>query len=146
MTNRGVLGVPFAGFDRANNDFASISSSSDLARSSSLAAQAIAQAPDFSLKPQGGVERALRMVLMGHRRPKKGKDTVAGRLNDVTIIATHRIDHQLENRVDDGARFLGIQILLKACGVYDVDEERRDEFALALGHEIQLSRIAYSNS
>jgi len=86
------------------------------------------------------------MILMGNRRPKQGKDTVAGGLNHVAVVPTYRIDHQLENRVDDGARFLGIQILLKAGRVYDVNEERCDEFALAFGHEIQLSRVAYSNS
>src|SRR5262245_56185581 len=146
MSNRGVLGVPFAGLDRANNDFASVNPSSDLERRSPVATEAFAQASDLFLKPQGGVERALRMILMGNRRPKKGKDTVAGRLNDVAVVATYRIDHQLENRVDDGARFFGIQILLEAGRVYDVDEERRDEFALAFGHEIHLSRIAHSNS
>ena len=138
--------MPFAGLDRANNDFATVHASSDLERGSPLATQALAQASDLFLKPQGGVERALRMILMGNRRPKQGKDTVAGGLNDVAVVATHRIDHQLEGRVDDGARFLGIQILLKAGGVYDVDEERRDEFALAFGHKIQPGRIAYGNS
>jgi hypothetical protein len=146
MANRGVLGVPFAGLDRPNNDLPSINPSSYLERRSPLATQAFAQASDLFLKPQRGVERALRMILMGNRCPKQGKNTIAGGLNDVAVVATHRIDHQLENRVDDGARFLGIQILLKAGGVYDVDEERRDEFALAFGHKIQFSRIAYSNS
>jgi hypothetical protein len=146
MTNRGVLCVPFAGFDGANNDFASINPSSDLERRSALATQAFAQASDLFLEPQGGVERALRMILMGNRRPEESKDTVAGGLNDVAVVAMHSIDHQLENRIDDGSRFFGIQILLEAGGVYDVDEERRDEFALAFGHEIQLSGIAYSNS
>ena len=80
MANRGVLGVPFAGLDRANNDFASVNSSSDLERRSPVATETFAQASDLFLKPQRGIERALRMILMGNRRPKQGKDTVAGGL------------------------------------------------------------------
>ena len=135
VTDRRVFSLPVAGLDRTHDDFAGVHASPDLDWRSAFGAQAIAHAPDLVLKPQGRVERTLRMILMRHRRAEQSEDAVARRLNHVTVVAAHRVDHQPERGIDDGSRFFRIEILPKARGVDDVDEERGDELALAFRHE-----------
>ena len=85
------------------------------------------------------------MIFMRHRRAEQSEDAVACRLHHVTVVAAHRVDHQPERRVDDGARFFGIEILLQAGGVDDVDEERGDELALTFRHEALIDRVAHGD-
>ncbi len=70
---------------------------------------------------------------MRDRRPEDRENTVAGRLHDVAVVATHRVDHQLQCRVNNRARFLGVEILLQLGRALDVREQRRDNLALAFG-------------
>ena len=72
---------------------------------------------------------------MGHRRAEQGEDAVAGRLDDMAVVAAHRVDHQPKGRIDDRSGFFGIEILLQACRIDDVDEERGDELPLTLRNE-----------
>ena len=146
MTDRRVFGLPVAGLDRTHDDFAGVHARPDLDRRSSFGAQAIAHAPDLVLKPQGRVERTLRMILMRHRRAEQSEDAVASRLNHVTVVAAHRVDHQPERGVDDGSRFFRIEILPEARRVDDVDEERGDELALTLRHEAVIDRVPDGDS
>jgi len=74
------------------------------------------------------------MVFVRHRRAKQGEDAVAGRLYDVTVIAMHRIDHQLERGIDDDARLFGVELLHQLGRTLDVGEQRRDRLALAVDH------------
>ena len=78
------------------------------------------------------MERALRMVLMGDRRAEQREDAVAGRLHDIAVVAMHRVDHQLQRRVDDRARLLGIEVAHQLGRALDVGEQRRDGLALAI--------------
>ncbi len=55
------------------------------------------------LQTQRGVRRGLRMVFVGRWRPKQRENPIAGRLHDVAVVATDRVDHQLERGVDDDA-------------------------------------------
>jgi hypothetical protein len=43
-----------------------------------------------------------------------------------------RVDHQLERRVDDGARFLRVEVLHQLGRALDVGEQRRDRLALTI--------------
>jgi len=43
------------------------------------------------------------------------------------------VDHQLQCRIDDGARLLGVQLLHRLHRTLDVGEKRGDRLALALG-------------
>ena len=54
------------------------------------------------------------MVLVRDRRAEQREDPVAGDLHDVAIVAVDRVDHQLECRIDNRARFFGIEILLSS--------------------------------
>ena len=44
-------------------------------------------------------------------RAEKGKDAVAGGLHYVSVVALDSVDHQLQRRVDDRARFFWIEVL-----------------------------------
>ncbi len=68
---------------------------------------------------------------MGDRRTKQSEDAVAGGLHDVAVVAPHLVDHQLQRRVDDRARLLGVEILLQPCRALDVGEQRGEGLALA---------------
>ena len=71
------------------------------------------------------------MVLVRDRRAEQREDAVAGALHDVAVVAAHRVDHQLERRVDNRARFFGIEILFELGRALDVREQRGDRLALA---------------
>jgi hypothetical protein len=72
------------------------------------------------------------MVLVRDGRAEQGENPVAGRLRNITAIAMHRRYHKLQNRVDDRARFLGIEIAHQLRRALDVREQRSDCLALAL--------------
>ena len=59
------------------------------------------------------------------------EDSIAGGLHDVTVVATGRVDHELQRRVDNRARLLRIEVLHQLRGALDVGEQRRDRLALA---------------
>ena len=69
---------------------------------------------------------------MRDRRAEQREDSVAGRLHDVAIVAAHRVDHQLECRIDNRARFFGIEILLEFRRSFDIREQRGDRLALTV--------------
>ncbi len=70
------------------------------------------------------------MVFVRDRRSKQRKDPVTGGLDHVSVVAPHRLDHELERRIYERAGFLGVEILLQSRGVDDVDEQCSDKFAL----------------
>ena len=65
-------------------------------------------------------------------------------LHDVAVVAMDRFDHQLERRIDDRARFLGIEVLHQLGRALDVGEQRGDRLALAL-EIFRGGRLGYSN-
>ena len=74
------------------------------------------------LHEQRGVKCALGMILLRVGRAKQGEDTIAGRLYDVAIVVMNRIDHQLERRIDDPARFFRVEVFLQRGRTLDVGE------------------------
>src|SRR5258708_37374970 len=72
------------------------------------------------------------MILVRHWGPEQGEDAVACRLDDVTVIAPHGFDHQLQRRIDDRARLFGVEVLHQLGRTLDVGEQRRHRLALAL--------------
>jgi len=71
------------------------------------------------------------MIFMGDWREENGEYSVAGALPDITIVAIHRVDHQLEHRIDNRTRIFRIEIFLKLGRAFDIREQRRDRLALA---------------
>ncbi len=72
------------------------------------------------------------MVLVGHWSAEQRKDPVAGGLYDVAVVALNCMDHKLQRRVDQGAGFFGIEILLQLRRALDIGEQHGDQLALAL--------------
>ena len=77
---------------------------------------------------------------MRDRRAEQREDAVAGRLHDVAVVAMDRVDHQLQRRIDDRARLLGVEVLHQLHRALDVGEQRRDRLALALARAPSLRR------
>ena len=125
-----------------HDDFAGIHPRSDLESAVALATQAVAVAPNLILETERRIEGALRMILVRDRRAKEREDAVPRRLHDMAVIAAYGVDHELQGRIDDGAGFLRVEILLEPSGVDDVDEKRCDELPFAHRHEICFDRLA----
>ncbi len=138
VPDRRVLGVRGAGLDGAHHDLAGIGAGPDLDRRAALGPQAIAVAPDLLVHAHGGIERALRVVLVRHRRAEQREDAVAGRLHDIAVIAARGVDHQRQSRIDDRAGFLRIEVPSELGRSHDVDEQSRDQLPLAVRHALRL--------
>jgi hypothetical protein len=104
-----------------------------LQRQLSLRTKLTRIAAELFLQTQRGIKRALRMVLVSNRGAEQDEDAVAGRLDDVAVVAPDGIDHQLERRVDDGAGLFRVEVLHQIHGAFDVSEEGGHHFALAVG-------------
>jgi hypothetical protein len=72
------------------------------------------------------------MVLVRNWRAERREHAVTGRLHDVAVVPANRVDHQLEGRVDDRARFPRVEVLLKLRRSLDVREQRGDRLTLAV--------------
>ena len=69
---------------------------------------------------------------MRYRRAEQREDAIARGLHDISVVAMHRGDHQLQCRIDDRARLLRIEVLLQFGRALDVREQRGDRLALAI--------------
>jgi len=57
---------------------------------------------------------------------------VAGGLHNVALVAVHSVDHQLERRINEGARLLGVERLHQQGRASDVGEKGSNGLALAI--------------
>src|SRR5437868_2376542 len=76
----------------------------------SLSGPTLSVFAQFPLHLECGIKASLRVVLMRQRRTEQGEDAIARGLHDVALVAAHRVDHDLESRVHDRARFFGIEV------------------------------------
>ena len=90
MSDRHVVGVEIVLPDRAH-DHVPVLMPTRISRFTPLSARSFGVAADLLLHAEGGVEGALRMVLLGDRCPEQGEDTVACRLRDVALVTVNRI-------------------------------------------------------
>jgi hypothetical protein len=72
------------------------------------------------------------MVLMGDRSSEQSEDSVPARLRDVALVAVHGVHHELECRIDDRARLLGVEPFHHLDRALDIGEEGGDRFPLAV--------------
>ena len=88
------------------------------------------------------------MVLVRHRRPEQREDAVVGRLHDIATVTPHRLDHQLQRRIDNAAGLFGIEVLHQLGRALDIGEQRRHRLALTLERVAGrlLRREAYSGN
>jgi hypothetical protein len=73
-----------------------------------------AVAPKLILHSDRRVKSALGMIFVGDPRTEQRKNAAAGRLHDVAVVAAHRIDHQLQGRIDNRAGLLRIETLINS--------------------------------
>jgi len=71
------------------------------------------------------------MVLVRDWRAEQREDAVASGLRDVAALVPHRLHHQPERWVGDGAGFLGVEVFDQVHRALDVGEQRGDGLALA---------------
>ena len=109
MPDRRVLGVRVAGRYRAHHGFAGVDTDTRLDWRIPRLRHFRRVAAHLLLHAKCRIERALRMILMRDRRAEQREDAITSGLHDVAVVAMGRIDHQLEGRIDDGARLLGIE-------------------------------------
>ena len=120
VADRRVLGVRVVGANRAYDHLAGVESDANFHRRISGRAQLCRVAAHFLLHAERRVKSALRMVLVRNRGSEQREDSVAGGLHDVTVVAMHRVDHQLQRGIDECARFFGIEILHQIHRSFDI--------------------------
>ena len=84
------------------------------------------------LHPECGVARTDRVILVRDRRPEQRHDAVAHNLVHRALEAMHGVDHAIEDRVEEGARLLGVAVGEKLEGPLQVGQQHGDLFALSL--------------
>lgn len=73
MANRSVLGLARPGLERAHHNLAGVGADAHLERRLPLSAHAVAIVANLFLHPQGGIDRALGMILVGDSAPNSPK-------------------------------------------------------------------------
>ena len=121
-----------AGLHRAHHDLAGVDADANLDACAAESAEIVAPAAEIVAGREGGVNRPLRMVLMGDRRAEQREDAVAGRLHDVAVVAMDRADHQLERGIDDRACLFRVEIRHQLGRALDIGKQRSDSLALTL--------------
>jgi hypothetical protein len=53
------------------------------------------------------------MILVGDGSAEKRENSIAGGLDDVTDVTAHRVDHQLQRRIDDRSSLFRVEVLLE---------------------------------
>ena len=81
--------------------------------------------------PQRRVAGALRVVLVGDRRPEDGHDPVAGELVDGALEAVDRLGEDREEALHDRAPLLGVVLLGEVHRALHVGEQHRHLLALS---------------
>src|SRR5262249_39237509 len=84
------------------------------------------------LHPERGVTRAHGVILVGKRGSEERHDPVAHHLVDRALVAMDGLHHDLEDRIEDLARFLGIAVGEQLHGALQVGEEAGDLLALTI--------------
>ena len=79
------------------------------------------------------------MILVRDRRTEQGEDSVAGGLHDVAVVMVHRVDHQVQGRIYQGARRFGIEFLHQIHRTLDIFEQCSN------GLPLFVARIGYGS-
>jgi hypothetical protein len=81
---------------------------------------------------KGRVAGALRVVLVGDRRPEERHDPVTCVLVHSPFESVHPLGQDLEEAIHDPVPLLGVELLLELHGALDVGEQDRDLLPLTL--------------
>ena len=64
----------------------------------------------------------MRVILVGYRRAEQSENSVARGLDYVAAIAVHRLDHEMQRRIDKRARRFRIELLHQVHRSLDIGE------------------------
>ncbi|MCY1218524.1 hypothetical protein D9M72_304730 [compost metagenome] len=132
VADRIVVSMQVLDADGAHYHFARIDADPDLQRDTLREPHAIGVVPHGLLHAQRGEQGPLRMVLVRDGGAEQRQDAVAHRLGHVALIVMNRLHHQGQDRIDQAAGILGIQVVNQRGRPGHVGEQRCDHLALAV--------------
>ena len=130
LTDGGVVHAEVAA-DGADHDLPRIESDPDVDRRAAVRALA-GVALHALVDAERRVTGAQRVILLGQRRAEERHDPVAHHLVDRAVVPVDGFHHELEDGVQDLARFLGIALRQQLHRSLQVGEEHGHLLALAL--------------
>jgi hypothetical protein len=118
--------------NRPDDDLAGVKSHADLDGHSVRAEDTLRVPCNRLLHLERRITRPHAVIFMGKRSSEQGHDPVAHHLIHCALVAMDGLHHQLKDRIEDLARFLGIAIGEELHRALQVGEEDRDLLALTL--------------
>jgi hypothetical protein len=109
LTNGGVVHVEVAP-DRAHDNLARVDAHADPDDDPFGALELFCVAAHRRLHAERGIAGARGMVLVGDRRAEEGHDPVAHDLVHQAFVAVDRLQHALENGIEQASRLLGVAV------------------------------------
>src|SRR5262249_18707806 len=80
----------------------------------------------------------LRVVLVRDRRAEQRENAIPQSLRDIPLIAMNSVHHELQGRVNNGARLFGVEAFDERRGAFEISKQRGDGLALAVGGPARL--------
>ena len=133
---RQVDGLPHRGERRRvgaegpQHDLSGVEAHADQDRDPVGPLDVVAVCGDPLLHPQRGVARADRVILLGHGRAEQRHDPIAQHLGHGALPAAHRLDHVLDDLIEERRGLLGVVARQHRHRRGDVGEEDADVLAL----------------
>jgi len=95
----------------------------DLYRAAAFQVELVHVPLNILLHAQRRIQRPWRVIFMGDQCAGEGQEDIAGRLDGVTFLVMRGVHHQFEGRIDEGARFFGVEVFDQLHRVLDVGKE-----------------------
>jgi hypothetical protein len=80
------------------------------------------------------------VIFLSDRSSEQSEDSVPARLRHVALVAVDGVHHELEHRIDDLARLLGVEPFHHLDRALDVGEQGGDCFSFAVLRPARLHR------
>jgi hypothetical protein len=132
VADRHVVGVQIVLTDRSHHHLAAVQPDADRERHTLLDSQPIGVPLDVLLHAERRVQSPSRVIFLSDRSSEQSEDPVPARLRHVALVAVDGVHHELECRIDDRTRLLGVEPFHQLDRALDVGEEGRDRFPLAV--------------
>ena len=131
LSHRGVVHAEVAA-DGAHDDVAGVEADPDADADALRPSHFLGVALHDFLHPQRGVARPDGVILVGERRAEEGHDPVAHHLVDGALVPVHGRHHELDHRIEDLARVLGIAVGEELHRALQIGEQHGDLLAFPL--------------
>jgi hypothetical protein len=135
LTHRGVVHVQI-GADGPNDHPARVETDTDLDEDAVRTEHVLGVPLDRLLHPERRIAGADGMILVRHRCAEQRHDPIAHDLIHRALVAVDGFHHELEHRIEELARVLGITVAQELHRALEIGEEHGDLLALALEHAL----------